>query len=230
MNSNQEEQIDKIEDIFEERDISDFFNLSKSCISDDMLTLFKNYFNNTKSIDCGNSHTFPPKQFIFDKTTIPVKEENHIDTNKFNIGDTVIIVNYGSVIWRSKDEIGDLNFPIIHKTSHMIFYDMNPDLVGQIAVVDKVIKTQGKYKYSLKGVNKTAWYNENQLELSDDKSKTALIEGFIKKHKNVPCEILEGTVAAMNKTSRELNEPTIGLKSENFSIKMSEDWIGGIKI
>jgi len=76
-------------------------------------------------------------------------------SSKFKPGDKVKIINYGSVIWMNED-------------GKFVFYDMTPELVRQTAIVNKVDLNQGKYKYSLIGPNKTAWYNENQLELNKE--------------------------------------------------------------
>lgn len=82
---------------------------------------------------------------------------------KFKIGDNVRIVNYGHPIW----SWGEMKcFKLIEKSKNgMFWYDICPELVGKKAVVDGLSETQGKHSYFLAGVNKHAWYSDNQLEL-----------------------------------------------------------------
>jgi len=57
---------------------------------------------------------------------------------------------------------------ILSENEYMWICDSHKDLVGQEGIVEKVSKTEGikQYQYSLTGVTgKTAWYNEEQLEI-----------------------------------------------------------------
>ena len=83
---------------------------------------------------------------------------------KFGIGDKVKIVKYGSLIWRTK-ESNEITKNIVFEDDTFNYIDMQPDLVGKEAIVTKAEVTQGRAKYSLKGVNKVAWYDEQQLEM-----------------------------------------------------------------
>ena len=72
--------------------------------------------------------------------------------SKFKTGDIVRIVNYGHRYWEIID-------------GEVYIRDMRPDIVGQVAVVEKVTVTQERPQYVLIGASKSAWYNEDQLEL-----------------------------------------------------------------
>ena len=74
--------------------------------------------------------------------------------SKFKIGDKVRIIGYGHLFW-SYDKPSD-KIPT--------WYDMSPELVGQIGIIANITNTQGIPKYALKGPNKYAWYDEKQLE------------------------------------------------------------------
>lgn len=52
--------------------------------------------------------------------------------------------------------------------------DLNPELVGQEGVIVTVSNTQNIPKYSLSGPNKTAWYNEDQLELISNSEEVVM--------------------------------------------------------
>ena len=84
--------------------------------------------------------------------------------SKFKVGDEVTIIKYGSRYW-SYDPI-DVSFKVIfhNKEEGYKVYDINPELVGQKGIVDGISFTHEKPKYSLQGPNKTAWYDEQQLE------------------------------------------------------------------
>lgn len=90
---------------------------------------------------------------------------------KFNVGDVVRIVKYGHWFFLSKrnEDIGwwktQTKYPCLNEDELSMLFDVNPELVGQTGIVNKVLETQGKYKYSLSGIKgKTAWYSEDQLE------------------------------------------------------------------
>jgi hypothetical protein len=67
------------------------------------------------------------------------------------VGDKVEIVNYGGMIyvWGENKPRG---------------IDLMPELIGQKGIIDQVIDQQSEPKYSIKGPNKHAWYNRNQLK------------------------------------------------------------------
>lgn len=71
--------------------------------------------------------------------------------SKFNVNETVKVVNYGHLVW-------------IHEKGVAIERDLLPELVGRIATIKEKLCTQGKWKYALNGLTKTAWYDEKQLE------------------------------------------------------------------
>ena len=88
--------------------------------------------------------------------------------NKFEIGDKVKVVNYGHRMWSYKGTETKVNWPIISEDENIIWNDMQSEIVGKYGVVDKVTETQGITKYSLDGIpQKSAWYNEEQLELEN---------------------------------------------------------------
>ena len=84
--------------------------------------------------------------------------------SKFKVGDKVKVVNYGHLIWMS-DEMANLMRepkPIPSKGEYA--YDLNPSVVGKGGVV-KGVDSKG-YSYALDGIaGKTAWFEEDQLEL-----------------------------------------------------------------
>jgi hypothetical protein len=87
--------------------------------------------------------------------------------NKFNRGDRVRIVNYGHLMWVSVSQsslIGS-NFPLYKRSGDVNWYDVSDYLIGQEGVVRSVINENQRPLYSLKGPNKTCWYDEGQLEL-----------------------------------------------------------------
>lgn len=89
---------------------------------------------------------------------------------KFNTGDRVRIIKYGSLFWENKT-VGQpsTNLPVVGETETVFFKDMNPELVGQIGIVEKFTITQGNVKYALQGLSKHAWYDEGQLEIVETK-------------------------------------------------------------
>jgi len=115
---------------------------------------------------------------MFEKLSIKTLPK---ETNKFNVGDKVRIVNWGHCLWVSLSELDvwnlkvDLekrmigNYPILGISSESYTVDIRPNLVGQKAIVIKVNRCIGfnndvSYTYALKGLNKSAWYSEKQLE------------------------------------------------------------------
>lgn len=87
--------------------------------------------------------------------------------NKFNEGDKVKIVKYGSLLMFNKnDKANDFlkQKTVYNENENWITIDMNPELVGQEGIVESFTLVQGKYEYTLKGPWKCAWYSENQLE------------------------------------------------------------------
>lgn len=89
----------------------------------------------------------------------------------FKIGDQVQVIRYGHLYWSYEEAPGKQIG--VDPESKVKIYDMSPELVGQKGIVTEVIKTQGKYQYSLSGLSKSSWYNEKQLKavLSAPKSE-----------------------------------------------------------
>lgn len=85
---------------------------------------------------------------------------------KFEINDDVRIVGYGHIIYMTSKEN--------HNWGELVPMDIRPDLINKIGKVKERIITQGKPKYALSGLSKTAWYDEKQLEkvLSASEGKT----------------------------------------------------------
>ena len=73
---------------------------------------------------------------------------------EFGTGDLVRIVGYGALMWEYKD-------------GKPVATDIMPEIVGKIAMVMDSSMTQGKEQYVLEaaGLNKTAWYDADQLQL-----------------------------------------------------------------
>lgn len=92
--------------------------------------------------------------------------------SKFKIGDKVKIINYGHILWESKEsykkhfEAGRYKTErpknLISEDEDFFFIDIRPDILGQKGVVDKVSEDQGKISYSISGIG--AWYSEKQME------------------------------------------------------------------
>ena len=80
----------------------------------------------------------------------------------YGIGDKVRIVNYGHLVWVSKNE-SKPNKSIIMSDADRWWVDMAPELVGQTGLVQKVIETQNVISYSVYKVG--SWFSEGQLEL-----------------------------------------------------------------
>lgn len=85
--------------------------------------------------------------------------------NKFTIGDVVVVVNYGCLLWSHPDVPMFTHCKLIAKTlDGFLVYDRCPEVVGQVGAVREVSNVQGKWSYALFGVKgKTAWYDEAQL-------------------------------------------------------------------
>ena len=84
------------------------------------------------------------------------------------IGDKVVIVNYGHAGYVSKEEAKRLNLMLLNDEDYCV-YDMLPEIVGQVGTVSNIQTfNEGRIVYSLEGINgKCAWYNREQLELLD---------------------------------------------------------------
>lgn len=89
-------------------------------------------------------------------------------TPKFKIGDRVKVVNYGHAVWSCCD---DMALPLIRPASSKDdswVFDMNRAVVGKKGIVVEVLDSGS---YALSGIpEKTAWYNEDQLQLVPRKS------------------------------------------------------------
>lgn len=86
-------------------------------------------------------------------------------TPKFNKGDKVKIIKYGSIIWINKKSPKPNNAVIIYENEDFWHIDIMPEIVGQIGIVTDVVNRQNKVTYAINGPNKHAWYHEEQLEL-----------------------------------------------------------------
>lgn len=91
----------------------------------------------------------------------------------YGIGDKVKIVNYGHLVWITKEaqkmyfEAGysknEIPQNLIFEEEGMYYYDLSPDLIGKIDIIREITVTQGVPKYSLD--KNGSWYSEKQLEL-----------------------------------------------------------------
>lgn len=78
-----------------------------------------------------------------------------MNTNLFNIGDKVEVVNYGSMA-----------YVIACSGVDGYWYDYMPWLIGKTGVVYSVKECQGCWIYGVDGIpEKCAWYDEEQLKL-----------------------------------------------------------------
>lgn len=77
-----------------------------------------------------------------------------MEKNKFDIGDKVKVVGYGSLMWTN------------HGDGKVTYKDMRPEMVGQTGIVSIAKECQGMWNYALVKIEgKSAWYNEDQLEM-----------------------------------------------------------------
>lgn len=79
------------------------------------------------------------------------------------IGDKVEIVNFGCIHWTNTELEPDFKPDnIITTWGEMVWFDICPEMVGQIGIINKI--SDGGF--SLEGVKgKVAWYSKNQLKL-----------------------------------------------------------------
>ena len=84
-------------------------------------------------------------------------------SKRYVVGDKVKIVKYGSAIWVKKDTQPKMELPIISEDEDKIWYDLHPEILGSIGVIDKVNEIQGIVRYSIKGIG--SWYNGSQMEM-----------------------------------------------------------------
>ena len=100
---------------------------------------------------------------------------------KFEVGDEVEIINYGSkhlitYDMRCAAEYFDTemynyllgkntkpNYESIDKETSVV--DLNPEYIGKRVVIDKVSTVGGRPTYAARGLNKHAWWNEDQFKL-----------------------------------------------------------------
>ena len=87
---------------------------------------------------------------------------------KFKIGDKVEIINYGHRFWSYEEESSYAKLLFANIEEGYKVYDALPHLVGQKGVIDAVNDVQGRPFYSIKGPDKHAWYDENQLQLINE--------------------------------------------------------------
>lgn len=87
--------------------------------------------------------------------------------NKYNTGDKVKIVKYGSLIWVNKNtKEQESSLPLVYEDENFKWLDLHPEVVGQTGVVSEVSLVQGTPQYAIDGIKgKSAWYYEKQMEL-----------------------------------------------------------------
>lgn len=91
---------------------------------------------------------------------------------KFKSGDKVRVINYGHPLWVYGESHKSMNIIYRDIKNGFTIFDMSPELVGCIGIIDEVTNTQGKYQYSINGIpGKHAWYDEKQLEIVQHKLK-----------------------------------------------------------
>lgn len=94
-----------------------------------------------------------------------VKEPN------FKAGDSIRVINYGHLIWESKDprtmpEEFRLKRKAYYETDKIRCIDLNPELVGKEGIISEASISQGEWSYAVDGIpEKCAWYDEDQLEM-----------------------------------------------------------------
>lgn len=82
------------------------------------------------------------------------------------VGDVVKIINYGHIIWEHKESPYKLPFPVIHESEMTYTKDSNAGIVGKTGTIREVTTSQGRPQYAIDGIpEKSAWYNQDQLEL-----------------------------------------------------------------
>ena len=86
--------------------------------------------------------------------------------NKFNIGDKVEIINYGSLHEYMKDNPPWHRFfeglPIYKETKDFILYDSDKEIIGKTGIIAKV---SGNSYAIINIPAKYAWYDEDQLKM-----------------------------------------------------------------
>lgn len=91
---------------------------------------------------------------------------------KFNIGDKVRVINYGSKTWFNKSEFKKEDFVnkdycnFLGENDNSLFVDFLHKIIGQEGIINGWTKTQDIVQYSIEGIpRKCAWYDEEQLEI-----------------------------------------------------------------
>jgi len=89
------------------------------------------------------------------------------------IGDRIRIVNYGHIIFFSKEERHRedrerfaKNFPLVSEDELFYHYDLRPELIGQEGeIVNKTrCGTSAKYSIMFDHGNRISWFSDKQLE------------------------------------------------------------------
>lgn len=116
---------------------------------------------------------------------------------KFQKGDSVRIVKYGSLLMESKTI--DFKRPqsnVVHENKKYRWVDVNPELLGQKGIVSEVSTSQGKTSYAIEGIKgKYAWYDEQQLEAVKTKKAFKKIKTL-----DDACQIMGVDINKLNKT------------------------------
>lgn len=77
------------------------------------------------------------------------------------IGDMVEIINYGHLVWENKAAQDVItSFPLYKKCGDIVWYDINPKLIGKQGVIIAIGAT-GEYTIDRIG----SWYSEEQLKV-----------------------------------------------------------------
>ena len=89
-------------------------------------------------------------------------------TNKYSIGDSVEIVNYGHLMWINKTEPYWKVFKneVVYENSKTVWVDLRPTLIGQRGKICQVKLTQEKWGYSVafSDTQAISWFSEKQLK------------------------------------------------------------------
>ena len=89
------------------------------------------------------------------------------------IGDRIRIVNYGHIIFFSKEERHREDrervarvFPLIEEGEDFYYYDMRPELIGEEGEIVNKTTSGGSSRYSVQfdSGNRISWFSEKQLE------------------------------------------------------------------
>jgi len=93
-----------------------------------------------------------------------------MEKNKtFNTGDKVQIIRYGCLACEVKGDINPLPFPLYKEDDNYRFVDVNPDIVGERAII--VNGDDSGYTIETKN-GEIAWFTISQLKLINKNPNT----------------------------------------------------------